>query len=128
MLRFGEPRQRRPISLTPMIDVVFLLLVFFMLVGRFGLDRPLEMTLAPGSIAVGGPPRLVDVSEDALCLNGVPVDADGMTRGLADLTRAPEDLIVLRVGDDVGVQRLVDVMSTLDAAGFVQVSVIGGAR
>ncbi|MEM8656825.1 MAG: biopolymer transporter ExbD, partial [Pseudomonadota bacterium] len=38
------PPSRRP-SLTPMIDVVFLLLVFFMLAARFGQDMALETTL-----------------------------------------------------------------------------------
>ena len=36
-----KPR-RRP-SLTPMIDVVFLLLVFFMLASRFGMDAVLNL-------------------------------------------------------------------------------------
>ncbi|NSY41645.1 biopolymer transporter ExbD, partial [Leisingera sp. ANG59] len=30
-------------SLTPMIDVVFLLLVFFMLASRFGMDTVLQL-------------------------------------------------------------------------------------
>ena len=45
MLQFGPPRPRRKPSLTPMIDVVFLLLVFFMLAARFGQD--VGLALAP---------------------------------------------------------------------------------
>ena len=37
-------RRRRP-SLTPMIDVVFLLLIFFMLVARFGVDKVIDINL-----------------------------------------------------------------------------------
>lgn len=35
MLTFDEPRKRRTVSLTPLIDVVFLLLIFFMLTSSF---------------------------------------------------------------------------------------------
>lgn len=41
-------RPRRRPSLTPMIDVVFLLLVFFMLASRFGMDQVVEMPIASG--------------------------------------------------------------------------------
>ena len=36
MFHFAPARRSRKPSLTPMIDVVFLLLVFFMLAARFG--------------------------------------------------------------------------------------------
>ena len=39
MFTFEEPHKVRRPSLTPMIDVVFLLLVFFMLAARFEIGR-----------------------------------------------------------------------------------------
>ena len=51
MISFGPPRPARRPSLTPMIDVVFLLLVFFMLAARFGQDTRLPMSTAGGAAA-----------------------------------------------------------------------------
>ena len=47
----GPRRRPRRMSLTPMIDVVFLLLIFFMLASRFGMDAVLP--IAGGSEGAG---------------------------------------------------------------------------
>lgn len=41
----GLQRNRKIISLTPLIDIVFLLLVFFMLTAHFVKDKALDITL-----------------------------------------------------------------------------------
>ena len=71
MFDLAPPRPRRRISLTPMIDVVFLLLVFFMLAARFGQDLQIPLSLGQGSGTWQGPPRLLDIRPDGLMLNGV---------------------------------------------------------
>ena len=48
MFAFASHRPRRKPSLTPMIDVVFLLLVFFMLASRFGQDNILPLVAGTG--------------------------------------------------------------------------------
>ncbi|QIE57825.1 biopolymer transporter ExbD [Pikeienuella piscinae] len=117
-MTFGEaPRRRRP-SLTPMIDVVFLLLVFFMLAARFGLDQTIPLPLAGSSGDWSGPPRLVDIRPDGLTLNGAPVAGDELASALAPLTATPDDTIVLRARDGADVQRLIDVAERLTEAGF----------
>lgn len=48
MFTLGSPRPRRRPSLTPMIDVVFLMLIFFMLASRFGQETTLPLGAAGG--------------------------------------------------------------------------------
>lgn len=117
-LSFGEPPARRRPSLTPMIDVVFLLLVFFMLAARFGLDQTIPLPLAGAAGDWSGPPRLVDIGPEALALNGAPVAEDGLAAALAPLMAAPTDTIVLRAREGADLQRLVDVTERLTEAGF----------
>ena len=119
-MRFApeNARRRRP-SLTPMIDVVFLLLVFFMLAARFGVDQVLPLPLADGAGGgYSGPPRLVDIRPAGVSVNGVTTAEDDLTVALRPLTSDPGDTIVLRGRDGTSVQRLVDIAEALTAAGF----------
>lgn len=120
MFTFDAPRPRRKPSLTPMIDVVFLLLVFFMLASRFGADA--QVTLNVAGQAAGddytGPPRLVDVLPSGARLNGRSVADGELAARVLDLTAAPSDTVVLRPREGARLQRVVDVMQRLTGAGL----------
>lgn len=124
MFSFGTPRRPRRPSLTPMIDVVFLLLVFFMLASQFGHDKALPLVLGGASVGYEGPPRLLDVFPDALALNGGAVTMDTIAAHLSDLTTSPDDIIVLRPKGQADLQRLIDVAQILRRAGFVRLAVV----
>lgn len=115
-------RRRRGLNLTPMIDVVFLLLVFFMLVSRFGQLDGVPLALAGGSApGWSGAPRLVDVRPDGLSLNGSPREAAELIADLRRLMPAPDAPVVLRPQDGADVQRLVAVIDLLRDAGITQI-------
>lgn len=115
-------RRRRGLNLTPMIDVVFLLLVFFMLVSRFGQLDGVPLALAGGAApGWSGAPRLVDVRPDGLSLNGTPREAAALIADLRRLMPAPDAPVVLRPQDGADVQRLVAVIDLLRAAGITHV-------
>ncbi|PTN04031.1 biopolymer transport protein ExbD [Rhodovulum imhoffii] len=128
MFSFVMPRPPRRSSLTPMIDVVFLLLVFFMLAARFGMETGLEIRLSGAPGPWQGPPRLVSVLPRGVELNGVPVGAEALPGALDDLTGSRADTVVLRPAPGVDVQRLVTVMAALSGAGFTGLAVMEGAR
>ncbi|MEY3004478.1 MAG: hypothetical protein RLZZ491_1654 [Pseudomonadota bacterium] len=116
---FAQPTPRRRPSLTPMIDVVFLLLVFFMLAARFGQEGTLDLQIgAGGGGDWQGPPRLVEITNDGLHLNGRPIAAGALAPALSRLVSAETDPVVIRPDDGVGLQRLLDVMADLRAQGF----------
>ena len=117
------PRKARRLNLTPMIDVVLLLLVFFMMVSRFGGVQgvPLALAAPGGQVEWSGPPRLVDVLPQGLLLNGVPVAADALAGALAPLMAAPTDAVILRPRDGAAVQRVVAVIDGLRAAGLTRI-------
>ncbi|NSX54787.1 ExbD/TolR family protein [Parasulfitobacter algicola] len=123
-LSFGQKRGRRHPSLTPMIDVVFLLLVFFMLAARFGHDGSLALSSGGSAADYSGPPRLIQIGSDDLTLNGFAIDLDQLPEKLSELMETSTDIVVLRSDDDVNIQRLVDVISTLENAGIHQIAVV----
>ncbi|SIN80491.1 ExbD/TolR family protein [Vannielia litorea] len=121
MTLFEPPRKARRPSLTPLIDVVFLLLVFFMLASRFGTEVMLPLPLAGsggGAAAYSGPPRLVDITPQGTRLNGVETDEQVLATALAQLTESPGDTIILRGREGASLQRVVTLAETLRAAGF----------
>lgn len=124
MIAFGTERPRRRPNLTPMIDVVFLLLVFFMLASRFGTDLALPLAAASGTGAYSGPPRLVEFGPDGLSLNGVPTAPDALATALAPLVSGPGDTIVLRPREGADLQALVAVIDDLRAAGFTSLALV----
>ncbi|TCP44144.1 ExbD/TolR family protein [Rhodovulum marinum] len=110
---------RRKPSLTPMIDVVFLLLVFFMLAARFGQDVTIPLGAGGGAgEAWSGPPRLVDIRLGTVALNGVETPLGDLAGAVRPLTETLGDPVVLRARDGAELQRVIDVMETLTAAGF----------
>ncbi len=122
-MQFAPPaRPRRKPSLTPMIDVVFLLLVFFMLASRFGTDAMLPLPMAGSGGEYTGPPRLIDVYPDRVALNGV--ETGDLPQALAPLMQSPSDMLVLRGKDGATLQHIVTVTETLRQAGYVSVVLV----
>ena len=126
-MTLGDPPPRRRPSLTPMIDVVFLLLVFFMLSSRFGVDLQVPLNVAGSpSGTYSGPPRLVDISPDNIRLNGTETPLSDLPGALEDLTESRDDTIVLRARDGAELQRVVSVMEDLGRSGFGRLVLVEG--
>ena len=121
-------RRRRP-SLTPMIDVVFLLLIFFMLVARFGIDKVIDINLPSAlgqSSQYEGPPRLVEIKPGNLVsLNGFDFPLDQLSSKLSELMPSPNALIILRSNAEANTQDLLDVLLYLKSEKIMNVSVLG---
>lgn len=124
MLALSAPPQRRRAGLTPMIDVVFLMLVFFMLAARFGVEDALPLTVAGGGAAYDGPPRLVTVLADGVLVNGAAT-ADPAA-ALAPLMRGPQDTVAVLPGPGSDVADLARLLLDLRAAGFTSVALVEG--
>ena len=124
MFSFATLQPRRRPSLAPMIDVVFLLLVFFMLASQFGRDAALPLIVGGEGAAYVGPPRLVQIGEESLTLNGVAVEVDGLAARLAPLMQTPDDIVVLRADESASLQRLVTVAGLLRAMGYSQIAIV----
>ena len=124
MFSFAPPHAKRTPSLTPMIDVVFLLLVFFMLAARFGHDMAVPLSAAGTGTPYQGPPRLVDVQPAGLSLNGQSQDMDSLVAALPALMQSGSDPILLRAQGGTDLQRIVTVIEALQDAGFTQLVLV----
>jgi biopolymer transport protein ExbD len=94
------------INVTPMIDVVMCLIIFFLLVGRLVLDRrgeiDLPQTRSGESIREISDPLIITVeAAGELRLDGRPMSVSALTDQLAlDLALSPERRVRLRADRD----------------------------
>jgi biopolymer transport protein ExbD len=126
-----QPRRRPLIGLTPLIDVVFILLVFFMLASSYLDWRAIELT-APSETAAGGPVEgalLVEIRPEGLRFAGefLPLETI-VQRAERRLNRVPETPVLVKPAAGVTLQRTVTVLDRLVAAGAVNLSVIRDSR
>ncbi|OED50589.1 hypothetical protein AB838_01380 [Rhodobacteraceae bacterium (ex Bugula neritina AB1)] len=117
-LAFGPSRAKKRLSLAPMIDVVFLLLVFFMLASQFGRDRVVPLAMGGAGSAYQGSPRLVLVTAEGVRLNGVPMEEEALAERLTALTHEKSDAIILQPDTKASLQQLMDAAGLLSGAGF----------
>ena len=120
-------RRRQLISLTPLIDVVFILLVFFMLASSFLDWRAVELN-APG--AGRGGERLegavlIEVRNDGIRLSGEVLTRESLTLRMADLlAQNPDRRVLVKPAEGVAMQDTVTVLDSLTAAGVTDLSLI----
>lgn len=122
-MRIARPRRSReePERILPLINVVFLLLIFFMIVGRLAAGDPFVVT--PPNAAAEDPARtagheVLIGADGRLALDGEPVDRDALAGRMRAAFGGPDSPPV-RVRADAATPALevVRVMELLRAAG-----------
>lgn len=108
-------RHRRSgrMSLTPLIDCVFILLVFFMLQTNFLRPRAIEFTQAAGSAGAASQTTMIAVelhANGSIWLNGEESSLAALRGYAAGIAQPGETRVMLAVDPDVELQQAVDVM------------------
>lgn len=121
----GRRRRRARISLTPLIDVVFILLVFFMLATSFPAARALQVQ-APAA-ALGGTSLegalLVVLRPDGLRFAGERITAAQLDQRLAEYAaRNPRQRVLVAPRPGVSLQEAVILFDRVAAAGLRDVA------
>lgn len=122
---FTSSPVKRSIGLTPLIDVVFILLMFFMLASSFKHPGGMELRV-PAAAATSSLSNSISLRiavDELVWIDGVSYAADDLQPTLAALSNADASVLV-RVQTDEGVklQQLVDVLDMIGLAGLSNVS------
>jgi len=118
-------RRRRGVRLAPLIDVVFILLLFFMLTTGFVPWRQIDVTFpAPGEPVVATELLVVQVVDEgrAMLIEGNRYRADDAPALAALVAERPEAVYAVRGFPGMRTQILVNVVDRLRRAGAAQVS------
>lgn len=120
-------RQKRqaPETIVALIDVVFFLLVFFMLIGRMDATSPFDVTppvaTAGADLPAGG--TTVTVSDSGeLALNGREVERTALITSIASAVLANPDLFVrINAHRDTELHHILPLVSELEAKGAADI-------
>jgi biopolymer transport protein ExbD len=113
--------------MTSLIDVIFLLLLFFMLTSTFSKFSEVELSAASGGAVLGTDvkPLFLQLGANDLTLNGEALDLAGLAPALPTETSAPVPLLI-SLRDDVTAQRLTDLLVVLRPLRGIAPTVLGG--
>jgi biopolymer transport protein ExbD len=123
---FGAPRKtRRPIiNITSLIDVMFLLLIFFMISSTFREHFGIDVSLPSADTAVSQEQNTHDITVSAqggVFFGGDVVSVVELRAALADLLeKEPEASIVLRADEKAAFQDVIKVIDTARKVGGTQ--------
>ena len=130
-MKFRQVRRELPaLNLTPLIDIVFLLLIFFMVTTSFSRETRLLVSLPEASGSAENPAESIEVlvdREGGYAINGrrlVNAEVDSLVRGLELESGGDVSLLVVLVADaEVQHQSVVSAMEAIGRAGFASLSI-----
>ncbi len=122
-----QPKARRRLSMTSLIDVIFLLLLFFMLSSTFSRFGEVKLELGgSGTVAPAQqlPMILLRISADGLALNGKPVELQDTPDALGQLRDGKPAHLVVSVAEDATAEGLVQILHQTRSVTDLKVSVV----
>jgi biopolymer transport protein ExbD len=122
-------RETPSFDLTPLIDVVFLLLIFFMVTTVFKKDESiLELNLPTADVDGGGQQKKqkrinIELNEKELAVNGKKFTIEDFKKYLDDV-KNKQTPVDLKVDKKVAYERLVQVLESLQKRNLTNLSLI----
>ena len=118
-MQFKPRAKRRAVGLTSLIDVIFLLLLFFMLASSFSRYQYLDVSSGGQGGGADVKPAYLRIHTSAkIDLNGLPVQKAELSARFEDLADNENAVVAIWSGPDADVQDVVDVMSSARLSGL----------
>jgi biopolymer transport protein ExbD len=122
-----KKEQISDVDMSPLIDMVFILLIFFMVSSTFVKDMKLDLERPGASSASRASSKVIRVYIDntgETYVDGQPVKTWAIQGKLRDMLRASTEKSVLVVTDDsIAVEKLIDVVDQCRLSGAKDVAV-----
>jgi biopolymer transport protein ExbD len=123
-LELAAPARRRGISLTPLIDVVFILLLFFMLSSTFTQWRQLDLVVpGRGATSAVEQHQVVLLSDEGrFSVDGIEFELRDSAALARQISQQTDDLFVVSARSGLGTQAIIRLLDALKAAGARQLT------
>ncbi len=120
------PARQAPETIIALIDVVFFLLVFFMLIGRMDATAPFEVTppvAETGSDMPAGGITLSVSASGEMAVDGTP-STDPLDALLSRIAETPETLVRINAHHTAELRHILPLIAALEAAGAQDVALV----
>ena len=127
-MRFRQKKsQESSVDMSPLIDMVFILLIFFMVSSTFVKDMKVDLNRPGASSSSKASSKVIRVYIDNIgdtYVDGQPVKIWAIQSRVRDMLRASTEKSVLVVTDDtIAVEKLIDVVDQCRLSGAKDVAV-----
>lgn len=125
-----ERRTRKPrqVALIPLIDVMFVLLLFFMIAGHLEKIAPVAVDLPiadSGQMLDEGPVEIILGYQGEIVVNDTKIAPPSIAQELQrQLEHNPERIITIKADANMEANRLVALLEQIRAAGGVNLSIV----
>ena len=114
-------RSKQELNVTPLVDVVFLLLIFFMLASIFIEPEAVDLMLEGGESATEAPAESLEVqvtTDGTIRLNGLRLSLGQLSTEIAARIKGDQERsVTIKADAEVPVQVLVEIMDQVQSAG-----------
>ena len=130
-MKFRARKQKRgqsEVNLTPLVDIVFILLIFFLITSTFVQNPGIEVELPKASAAttdVQSDNIIMAVTKDGLVIHeGKAISAEELRERLSQYHKEkPEQLVVIQADSTAHHGKVVEVMDIAQGAGFHRLAI-----
>lgn len=127
-MKFSRDEKKNPdINVTPLIDIVFILLIFLMVSTSFNFTDSMDVNLpaAKGDEkAINDSIRIVLSKDGAITMNGEPYTAENIEQQLIEMKKTtPESTVIIEADTEVSHGRVVHVMDASRKAGYLKFAI-----
>ena len=117
----GRQRTKQELNVAPLIDVVFLLLIFFMLASTFIKPEAIDLMLEGSSTGGNAAEEMLNIEvvvDGTIRLNGLRLSMSQLETELASRIQGDQTRpVTIKAAAEVPVQTLVSIMDRVRAAG-----------
>lgn len=114
--------------MTSLIDVIFLLLLFFMLSSTFSKFSEIELSTSGSGVGLtpGTAPLFLELGEETLRLNGESLTLETLVEAIGSTRQGKTQPLLVSLKSGATAQRLTDLLAALRPVKGLSLTVLGG--
>ena len=126
--RYRSARQQQGIDLTPLMDVMFIILIFFMVAATFELNRTIKLSLPKslsGESKISKDKILIEVGPDGeLSLNGDLIHLNQLSETIQQIENYAESTVYILGDENADYRYIVEVIDVLKVLSITDISLV----